>query len=195
VTERQDWFAPEWPIATERLLLRPFELGDLDALYEMQSDEGIVRYLYVGTRTREEVRNALAERIAGAAVKGEGEWLSAAVTLRETGELVGDVSLHWVSVLHRQGEVGFIIHAAHQGRGYAVEASCPLFAFAFQTLGLHRVIGRAEARNVASARVLEKLGMRREAHLIENEWVKDEWQSELVYAILASEWAATRSDC
>ena len=55
---------------------------------------------------------------------------------------------------------------------------------------LHRVIGRLEARNVASARVLEKLGMRREAHFIENEWVKGEWQSEYVYAMLAEEWAA-----
>ena len=59
---------------------------------------------------------------------------------------------------------------------------------AFDDLGLHRVIGRLEARNAASARVLEKLGMRLEAHLVENEWVKDEWQSELVYAILDREW-------
>ena len=53
---------------------------------------------------------------------------------------------------------------------------------------LHRVIRRTEARNVASARVLEKLGMRREAHLVENEWVNGEWQSELVYAMLDREW-------
>jgi RimJ/RimL family protein N-acetyltransferase len=56
---------------------------------------------------------------------------------------------------------------------------------------MHRVIGRLEARNDASARLLEKLGMRREAHLVENEWVKGEWQSELVYAILAEEWRAS----
>ncbi len=60
--------------------------------------------------------------------------------------------------------------------------------FAFGPIGLHRVIGRLEQRNVGSVRVLEKLGMRREAHLVENEWVKGEWQSELVYAILAREW-------
>jgi len=57
---------------------------------------------------------------------------------------------------------------------------------------LHRVIGRVEARNIASARVLEKLGMRREAHFVENELVKGEWQSELVYAILDREWRSTR---
>jgi RimJ/RimL family protein N-acetyltransferase len=59
----------------------------------------------------------------------------------------------------------------------------------FGSFGLHRVIGRTEARNAASARVLEKLGMRLEAQLVENEWVKGEWQSELVYAILDREWS------
>jgi Acetyltransferase (GNAT) domain len=66
----------------------------------------------------------------------------------------------------------------------------PLLAVAFDALGLHRVIGRLEPRNTGSARVLEKLGMRCEAHFVENEFVKEEWQSELVYAILAREWRA-----
>jgi RimJ/RimL family protein N-acetyltransferase len=65
-----------------------------------------------------------------------------------------------------------------------------MLGFAFETLGVHRVYGCVEPRNIGSARVLEKLGMRREAHLIENEWVKGEWQSEAIYALLASEWAA-----
>jgi RimJ/RimL family protein N-acetyltransferase len=63
-----------------------------------------------------------------------------------------------------------------------------MLTFAFEQLGLHRVVGRLEPRNVGSTRVLEKLAMRREAHLVENEWVKREWQSELVYALLAREW-------
>ena len=65
-----------------------------------------------------------------------------------------------------------------------------MLTFAFEVYDLHRVCGRLEARNAASARVLERLGMRREAHLVENEWVKDEWQSEFVYAILEREWRA-----
>ncbi len=93
--------------------------------------------------------------------------------------LVGDVSLLWASETHRQGELGFVFHPLHQGRGYATEAARPILAFAFEELALHRVIGRLEPRNVGSARVLEKLGMRREAHLVESEGVKGEWQSEL----------------
>jgi RimJ/RimL family protein N-acetyltransferase len=65
--------------------------------------------------------------------------------------------------------------------------------FAFAIMGVHRVVGRTEARNTGSARVLEKLGMRREAHFVENEWVKGEWQSELVYAVQAAEWVTVRA--
>jgi RimJ/RimL family protein N-acetyltransferase len=77
---------------------------------------------------------------------------------------------------------------SHQGKGYATEATRPLVDFAFASIGLHRVCGRLEPRNTGSARVLEKLGMRREAHFVENEWVKGEWQSEVVYAVLSREW-------
>jgi RimJ/RimL family protein N-acetyltransferase len=183
--------APTWQIETARLRLRPFEQADLDALYEIHSDDEVTRYLYNDPRTLDEVRELLEGKIAGASLEREGDWLSAAAVLAETGELVADVSLRWVSEAQRLGEIGFVVHPAQQGHGYATEAARPLLAFAFETLGLHRVIGRTEARNVGSSRVLEKLGMRREAHLVENEWVKGEWQSELVYALLDREWSTS----
>jgi RimJ/RimL family protein N-acetyltransferase len=184
---------PAWPLETERLGLRPFEAGDLDALHEIYSDAGVVRYLYEAEQSRDELVPALAKKRARTALGPEGDGLSAAVVLRETGELVGDVSLVWLSEGHRQAELGFVMHPAWQGRGFATEAARPFLAFAFETLGAHRVIGRLEARNVGSARVLEKLGMRPEAHLVENEWVKGEWQSEIVYAILDRDWRAAQT--
>lgn len=185
--------APTWPLETERLVLRPFEHGDLAALQEIHSEEANARWLYNEALTREQVVALLERKIAGAALRAEGEWLSAAAALRATGEVVCDVSLLWASEVHKQGEIGFIAHPAHHGRGYTTEAARPLLAFAFETLGLHRVVGRLERRNVASVRVLEKLGMRREALFVENEWVKSEWQSELVYAMLAREWTSRPS--
>jgi RimJ/RimL family protein N-acetyltransferase len=180
--------APSWPLETGRLLLRPFEPDDLVALHAIHSDASVARYLYNEPRSLAEVGELLAGKMTDGTVQAEGDWLSAAVVLRRTQELVGDVSLRWISKAHRQGELGYIVHPAHQGNGYAVEAARPMLAFAFETMGLHRVVGRLEARNVASARVLEKLGMRREAHLVENEWAKGEWQSELVYALLSRDW-------
>jgi RimJ/RimL family protein N-acetyltransferase len=184
---------PAWPLETERLRLRPFELGDLDVLHEIYSDAGVVRYLYEEPSSRAELVRALERKRARTGLSAEGDGISAAVSLRETGQVVGDVSLVWTSEAHRQAELGFVMHPAWHGRGYATEAARPLLAFAFETLGVHRVIGRLEARNAGSARVLEKLGMRREAHLVENEWVKGEWQSELVYAILDRDWRADQT--
>jgi RimJ/RimL family protein N-acetyltransferase len=179
---------PDWPLETDRLVLRPFEQGDLRVLHAIHSDEEVARYLYNDARTIEEVGKLLGQKIAGAQLAAPGEWLSAAVVARATGEFVGDVSLCWVSDVHKTGEIGFVFDPAQQGRGYATEAARAFLGFGFESMGFHRVIGRAEARNVASTRVLEKLGMRREAHLVENEWVKGEWQSEVVYALLDREW-------
>ena len=80
--------APAWPLRTERLLLRPFAPDDLDALYAIQSDEAVARWLYNEPRTLEETRELLAHKVGGDALRGEGEWLSAAVVLEATDELV-----------------------------------------------------------------------------------------------------------
>ena len=180
--------APDWPIRTERLVLRPFGPEDFDALLAIHSDERVVRWLYNDARNAEEVATLLERKIRGASVSDEGEWLSAAATDSRSGTLVADVVLLWESREHHAGEIGFIVHPDEQGNGYATEAARALLPFAFDTLGIHRLIGRTEARNVGSARVLEKLKMRREAHFVENEWVKGEWQSEVVYALLDREW-------
>ncbi len=180
--------APEWPLETERLVLRPYEERDLDAYHAIRSQPEVARYLYDEPLGLDEAREKLARLVSARGLEAAGDWLSAAATLRESGVVVGDVALHWESVQHRTGEIGFVFDPAHQGRGYATEAARAFVDWGFGSFGLHRVIGRTEARNIGSARVLEKLGMRLEAHLVENEWVKGEWQSELVYAILDREW-------
>jgi RimJ/RimL family protein N-acetyltransferase len=185
VTRYRRRVPPIEPIETDRLRLRPLVPGDLAAQHAIRSREDVHRWLYSQPFAEHESRERLERLIARPPETG----LTLAVECR--GEVIGDVSLTVGE--HRQGEIGFILHPDHQGRGYATEAVEALLALAFEHYRLHRVVGRLEARNAASARVLEKLGMRREAHLIENEWVKGEWQSELVYALLAREWRARRT--
>jgi RimJ/RimL family protein N-acetyltransferase len=181
--------SPRLPIETSRLLLRALHPGDLAALHAIQSREDVCRWLPWGPRTQDEVREALELHIAAARDR-PADGVVLAMESVATGELIGRVNLSVGPSEHRQGEIGFLLHPDHQGRGYATEAAAAMLALAFETYDLHRVAGRLEPRNVASARVLEKLGMRREAHLIENEWVKGEWQSEAIYAVLAREWRA-----
>jgi len=175
---------PARRLETERLLIRPFEPGDLAAVHDIHRRPEMVRWLYEdAARTLEEDRPWLEGRIRRVRFALTGDGLGFAAALPD-GTVIGDLSLTLSSAEHRQGEIGFLVHPDHQGRGYATEAARALLGLAFDTFALHRVVGRLEARNAASARVLEKLGMRREAHLVENELVKGEWQSELVYAVL-----------
>jgi RimJ/RimL family protein N-acetyltransferase len=180
-----------YPIITDRLILRPFTEDDLDALYAYQSLPEVVRYLYWGVRDRAETAEALVKRISMTQLEKEGDGVVLAVLLRETGELVGDVNLQWLSDEHEQGEFGFVFNPAYHGHGYAREAATEMLRLGFEGLGLHRIIGRCDGRNEASARLMAKLGMRREAHFVENEIVKGEWTDELVFAMLAPEWTAT----
>ncbi|MFF5096836.1 MULTISPECIES: GNAT family N-acetyltransferase [Actinosynnema] len=180
---------PDYPIRTERLLLRPFTGADLDALHSWQSREDVVRYLYGGVRTLEESADQLMSRAAVTWPSKAAEELSLAVEL--DGEVVGEAVLKWLSEEHRQGEIGYVLHPDHHGRGIAVEASEALLRLAFEGLGLHRVIAQCDPRNTASWRVMEKLGMRREAHLRHCEVFKGEWGDVYTYALLEDEWSAS----
>lgn len=179
---------PAFPITTERLTLRPFTPADLHDLHAYESLPDVAHYLYWEPRDLDTVRTYLDKKITRIALLEEGDAIDVAITLRDTGELAGNCVLIWTSRQHRQGEVGYVLHPRYHGRGYAAEAARELMRLGFEDLHLHRIVGRIDARNTASGRVLEKLGMRREAHLIDNEYVKGEWASEVVYAMLESEW-------
>jgi RimJ/RimL family protein N-acetyltransferase len=183
---------PDYPIETERLLIRPFEAADFDAMLAIHSRPDVARYLYWEPRGPDEVKKVVAEKSGFTAIKREGEGLSLAVVRRDSGAMIGEVSLILRSEEYRQGEIGFIIHPDHGGQGFGTEAGQAMLALGFEGMGLHRIFGSCEARNNASARLMERLGMRLEAHLIENEFVKGEWQSELDYAILDREWRQSR---
>lgn len=179
---------PAYPIRTSRLVLRPFTEGDLDDLYAYQSRPDVTRHLLYDARGRDEVGGALKRKVGESTLDREGDVLSLAVEWPDVSRVVGDVNLFWLSSTHRQGEVGYVFNPDFHGRGLATEAAAEVLRLAFDGLGLHRVIGRCDACNDASARLMTRLGMRQEAHFVHNEVFKGEWGDELVYAILADEW-------
>lgn len=183
---------PEYPIKTERLLLRPVTLADTDAMLAYKSREDVCQYLPYDELSRDEVIERIGTRYANTTLDDEGQALTLAVEERGSGTLVGDVVLFWRSRRHRGGEIGYVLHPDHVGRGYATEAAAELLRLGFDELGLHRIVGLLDARNTASVRVLERLGMRREAHLVQNEFLKGDWRDELIFAQLADEWQRLR---
>jgi RimJ/RimL family protein N-acetyltransferase len=187
----------DYPVLTDRLALRPHRTGDLDDLLRYHSDPEVVRYIPWPVRTREETAAALESRTRQGEVTAEGDWLVLAVQLRDDrgladgGRVIGEVLLKFDSEKDARGELGYAIARDAEGNGYATEAARAVLALAFDRFSLHRVIARLDARNRASAALLERLGMRREAHFVQDEFFKGEWTDTLVYALLAAEYPAT----
>ena len=179
-------FAGSAPLRTDRLAIRPWRPEELDTYYRLRGDPGVVQYLYDEPVDREGARVKLAS--LRSELSEPGHWMNVAVEVVASGQIVGDVGIGWISDVHRQADIGYSFLPEHRGHGYATEAAAAMVDLAFTELGAHRVCGRLDARNTDSARVLERLGMRHEAHLVENEWVKGEWTDEAVYAVLAEEW-------
>lgn len=183
-------YTPDYPIRTARLDLRPVTQDDFAAIYAYQRLPEVCRYLYWGPFDEDESRASIATKSARTTLRESGDILQLAVVVRETGTLVGDVTFVWTSREHRQGGIGYVFNPEHSGRGYATEASRALLRLGFEELGLHRVQAELDGRNTASAKLLERLGMRREGHLRENEFLDGTWTDEVVYAMLAREWQA-----
>jgi RimJ/RimL family protein N-acetyltransferase len=181
------------PIETARLTLRSFTPGDFDDLYAYQSRPDVARYLYWPARDRGQVRRALREQCQETSLDHEGDWLTFAVVWRESGRVVGEIGLKLVSREDRLGEIGFVFHPDCQGRGLATEAARAMLALGFGPLRWERIIGCCDARNLASGRLMERIGMRLAARHVCSEYVKGEWTDELVYAIPDREWKASRT--
>ncbi|MFF4554165.1 GNAT family N-acetyltransferase [Streptomyces sp. NPDC001422] len=130
----------------------------------------------------------LTRRAAGTAWAEDGDDLVVAVC--ETGgtTVVGEIVLRLASARARQAEIGWVFHPAYGGRGYATEAARATASLAFAELNVHRLFARLDVLNTGSVRVCERLGMRREAHFVENDLDGERWADEYVYATLAREW-------
>ncbi|KKJ77386.1 hypothetical protein WH95_06655 [Kiloniella litopenaei] len=175
-------------LETERLNLRRFNEGDLDNLYKLLSQEEVVRYLYGEVQTREETQERLTKRLEMNSLKDDGDTLILAVEEKQTGAFIGDLVLILTSAEFSQGEIGFVFNPEHHGKGYGYEASMEILRYGFEVLGMHRIKGRCDGRNKASAGLMKKLGLELEAHFIENEWVKGCWTDEMVFAMRRSQW-------
>jgi RimJ/RimL family protein N-acetyltransferase len=185
-------FVPEVPVRTSRLELRAFRPDDLEPLLEIHSDPDSVRYVPFPPRDRAGTAEVLDRKRRNTRLAEGGDLLELAVTLGSGGGPIGDVLLALRSVEHGTLEVGYLFSPRHRGQGYATETVSALLDLAFGPVGARRVVARVDDRNVRSRALLERLGLRQEAHLIENEWVKGELTSEVDYAILAREWGQLR---
>ncbi len=172
---------------TERLRVDRFTDADVRTFTAYRADPDIARFQGWADYTEAEARR-LVESMHDADPGTPGQWFQLAIRPTGSDELLGDLALRVDAQEPRQAEVGFTLATAHQGRGYATEALTGLLSHAFASYGLHRIIAVTDARNTAAASVLERVGMRCEAHFVDNVHFKGEWGSEYLFAVLDREW-------
>ncbi len=176
-------------LTTDRLILRDMIPADAEALHRIDGNPAVTRYTSYDPQSLEDVRRNLVERQAEQAARPRVTY-DLAVLLKADGAIIGRCGFGVQRPEHREAMLWYVFDPPRWGRGYAVEAAKALLAFGFDTLGLHRIWADCDPRNTASCRVAQKLGMTHEGRLRENYYLKGEWCSSEVYAMLEQEWRA-----
>lgn len=178
-----------WPVRTERLMLRPAVVSDVDATWHYRRLDHVSRWLTSAATDREEYEARFIDPVR----------LSKTLVIELEGVVIGDLMVAledaWAQAevtSHARGvqaELGWCLDPEHSGRGYASEAVAALVRVCFEELGLRRVTANAFADNEASRRLMERLGMRREVHTVRESLHRSgEWLDGVGYALLADEW-------
>jgi RimJ/RimL family protein N-acetyltransferase len=180
-------------LTTERLLLRDFAESDWEAVLAYQQDPLYLRYNEWTSRTAEEVcqfvQMFLDHQKQTPRIKYQF-----AVTLKSTGQLIGNCGVRRDSPEAHEGDMGYELDPKFWGNGYATEAARTVMHFGFSHMDLQRISAWCVADNVGSARVLKKLGMHLERRMRDHQYFKGRWWDTLSYAISYDEWRMLASD-
>ncbi|HHV93512.1 MAG TPA: GNAT family N-acetyltransferase [Firmicutes bacterium] len=172
-------------LETPRLILREFVLDDWRAVHEYASDPEVTRYLSWGPNDEAASQHFVAAVITKRREQPRSVY-DLAVTLRETGKLIGGCGIY--RQRFGEGELGYCLHRSYWNRGYMTEAVRAFLEWAFTEGGFHRIYARCHPANTASARVMEKNGMKKEGCLRDHMYKDGRWSDALLYAILEDEW-------
>lgn len=179
-------------LRTERLVLREFTAADWPATFAYENDPRYLRFY-----EREQVTERQCQALIYQFILWQGEQprskAQLAITRADTGELVGNVGVRRETAGEPLADMGFELSPEHWGRGYATEAARAMVDWGFGEWGLQRIHAHCVSENAASARVLERVGMRMEARLRDHQWFKDRFWDISLYGLLRAEWEAFRT--
>ena len=174
------------PIVTERLVIRRYTHDDIPDVLRFVSQPSVAKVTPERIPPTEEgVRKYIDLQISYQPFEKD-KVFELAVERKEDGKVIGLLGL--IRRDHRQGEIGWGLGVEYRGQGYATEAARALMDYGFNSLGLHRIYADTSTDNLASWRVMERLGMRREALLKGSVYEEGKWSDQYIYGMLADEW-------
>jgi RimJ/RimL family protein N-acetyltransferase len=176
-------------ITTKRVLIRQLRPHDAEPLFAYRSDPKVAQFQSWHCKSVEQCREFI-DGLQDVNPDTPDTWFQLALVHRVSNELIGDCGLHFFASEPRQTEVGITLSPSHQRQGYATEALHAVLDYLFIKLSKHRMFASVDPRNSAAIALLERIGMRKEAHFIKSQWVKDEWVDDVILALLEREWSA-----
>jgi RimJ/RimL family protein N-acetyltransferase len=174
----------EIKLQTPRLTLRKLEEQDCQAFFDYRSLPEVYRYQSWRPERLEDAEHFIRQNMQQFP-ETPGTWLQLAVCLPD-GSLIGDIGIHFLD--NDQIEIGYTLAPQYQGKGYASEAIKGVVNYVFSVLGKHRITASVDPANMASIRLLQRLGFRKEAHFVKSFRMEGQWLDDCIYAILAEEW-------
>ena len=178
------------PLRTERLTLRLMTMDDVDAVHAYHSLPDVTRYMLFDARDREAVIAKVTEMSAHTTLAVDGDYLQLAVVRTDDDRLIGDLYFSLKSVANDTAEIGWCFSPEVHGQGYATEGARELVRFAFENVGMRRLVAELDPRNGPSAALCTRLGMRLEGTFVEDMFYKGEWGDTAWYGLLDRDWRA-----
>lgn len=173
------------PILTERLLIRKLETDDSQELFKYRSLPEVYEFQSFRPKNNDDIEEFLCA--ISILPNIPNTWFQLAVCIKDERKLIGDIGIHFLAD-DTQTEIGYTLNPDYQGAGYAKEAVRAVMGYLFTVLGKHRIIASVDPDNWKSIKLLERIGMRKEAHFRKSIKINDKWMDDCVYAILKEEW-------
>lgn len=176
----------ELKISTERLFLRGIRMSDAESMFKYRSNPKIYKFQSWKPQSLHDVKDFISNKISKEPDR-PGTWFQMGIFIKNKEEMIGDLGINFISD-GRQCEIGYTLALEYQGKGYATEALEAVIDYLFHNLNKHRIIASVDPRNEKSIKLLERIGMRKEAHFKKSVFMNEEWTDDLIYAILNEEW-------
>ncbi|WP_415327298.1 GNAT family N-acetyltransferase [Chryseobacterium sp. MMS23-Vi53] len=171
---------------TERLLLRDITIDDKQAIFDYRSDAEANKFQSWIPETLEDVESFIQRN--NKEFNQPESWYQILITDKETKAVIGDIGIHFFGNENLQVELGITLNKFFYGKGYASEALTGVIDYLFNDLNKHRVMASIDPDNVDSMKLMERIGLRKEAHFVKSLFWKNNWVDDVIYAVLKEEW-------
>ena len=173
-------------IETQRLILRPIEAKDNEQVFSYRSDSETNKYQGWIPKSLEEVNEFISKNPK--AFNLPDSWFQLVIIEKASKEIIGDIGIHFIDEDNRQCELGCSLKKNRQNEGFATESLQAVISHLFNKLNKHRIVTSIDPDNVSSIKLVERLGLRKEAHFKQSIQIDGKWVDDIIYAVLKSEW-------